>query len=73
MFIEIPPKVDRILKTLEKAGFEAYAVGGCVRDRVLSDTPDDWDLPLLPAGAGKKPFSQNHRYRPAAWYSYGTS
>ena len=44
MFIEIPPKVDRILKTLEKAGFEAYAVGGCVRDRVLSDTPDDWDI-----------------------------
>ena len=44
MFIEIPPKVDRILKTLEKAGFEAYAGGGCVRDRVLSDTPDDWDI-----------------------------
>ena len=44
MFIEIPPKVDRILKTLEKAGFEAYAVGGCVRDRVLSDTRDDWHI-----------------------------
>ena len=30
--------------TLEQAGFEAYLVGGCVRDLILGKTPKDWDL-----------------------------
>ena len=34
----------RILRTLEKAGFEAYAVGGCVRDTLLDRQPGDWDI-----------------------------
>ncbi len=32
MKFEIPSKVETIIHTLEAAGFEAYAVGGCVRD-----------------------------------------
>ena len=32
------------MEKLEKAGYEAYAVGGCVRDKLLDITPDDWDI-----------------------------
>lgn len=44
MKIQLPEKVKKIIDTLEKAGYEAYAVGGCVRDSVLGRTPDDWDI-----------------------------
>lgn len=40
----IPLVVRNINETLEKAGFEAYLVGGCVRDLMLSKTPKDWDF-----------------------------
>lgn len=39
MKFEIPSKVETIIHTLEAAGFEAYAVGGCVRDALLGRTP----------------------------------
>ena len=42
--IQLPPKVSYIIHTLEAAGFEAYAVGGCVRDTLLGRLPDDWDI-----------------------------
>ena len=42
--IRIPESVERILKTLMEHGYEAYAVGGCVRDAVLGRTPNDWDI-----------------------------
>ncbi len=41
---EIPDEVSRITKTLEKAGFEAFLVGGCVRDIFLGKKPKDWDV-----------------------------
>jgi len=44
MQIKIPQNVEKIIKTLEAAGFEAYAVGGCVRDSLLGRTPNDWDI-----------------------------
>lgn len=44
MQIQLPDKVHKIINTLEEAGFEAYAVGGCVRDSVLGRKPDDWDI-----------------------------
>ena len=44
MHFEIPQKVEIIINTLEEAGFEAYAVGGCVRDALLERTPNDWDI-----------------------------
>lgn len=42
--IELPEKVKDIINTITKAGYEAYAVGGCIRDSILGRTPDDWDI-----------------------------
>ena len=44
MHIELPEKVRTIIEVIEAAGWEAYAVGGCVRDSVLGRVPDDWDI-----------------------------
>lgn len=44
MKIRLPQKVQRIIHRIEEAGFEAYAVGGCVRDTFLGREPDDWDI-----------------------------
>ncbi len=44
MKIQLPEKVNFIIDRLTEHGFEAYAVGGCVRDCVLSRTPQDWDI-----------------------------
>lgn len=44
MKIELPEKVSQIIKQIQAAGFEAYAVGGCVRDSILGRVPDDWDI-----------------------------
>lgn len=41
---DVPPEVQQVASTLEKAGFEAYLVGGCVRDLVLNRIPKDWDI-----------------------------
>src|SRR5581483_134831 len=40
----IPTEVKNILAALKKAGFEAYIVGGCVRDFLLGHEPKDWDV-----------------------------
>ncbi len=42
--IKLPEKVKYIISQLEQAGFEAYAVGGCVRDCLLGRNPNDWDV-----------------------------
>jgi tRNA nucleotidyltransferase (CCA-adding enzyme) len=42
--MEIHPKVKEILEGLEQAGYEAYIVGGCVRDTLMGRTPTDWDI-----------------------------
>lgn len=42
--ISIPAAVSRLLGALRRAGFEAYVVGGCVRDSLLGRTPGDWDI-----------------------------
>lgn len=42
--IEIPEKAASIIRRLEQAGYEAYAVGGCVRDSIIGRVPDDWDI-----------------------------
>lgn len=44
MYLELPSKVSRILMVLQSHGYEAFAVGGCVRDAVLGRRPDDWDI-----------------------------
>lgn len=42
--IQLPEKVNTIIETLQSHGYEAYAVGGCVRDSLLGRTPGDWDI-----------------------------
>ena len=42
--ITIPDYVYAVLETIERAGFEAYAVGGCCRDAMLGRKPQDWDI-----------------------------
>lgn len=42
--MKLPKHVKAIITTLEHAGFEGYAVGGCVRDTLLGKEPDDWDI-----------------------------
>lgn len=44
MKIAMPEKVKQIIKSLMANGYEAYAVGGCVRDSILLKEPDDWDI-----------------------------
>ena len=42
--MKIPAEVKNVLKILEKGGFSAYIVGGCVRDLLLGKEPKDWDV-----------------------------
>lgn len=42
--LTIPKQVKDVLKALNDAGFEAYIVGGCVRDLLLGKKPKDWDI-----------------------------
>ncbi len=42
--IKIPNYAAKALKTLEEGGFEAWCVGGCVRDAVCGIVPHDWDI-----------------------------
>lgn len=44
MKIAIPEKAQFIINTITEAGFEAYVVGGCVRDSLLGRIPQDWDI-----------------------------
>lgn len=42
--IEVPEAAKEILSQLNDHGFEAYVVGGCVRDSLLGRIPEDWDI-----------------------------
>lgn len=42
--LQLPENVQKIITTLQMYGYEAYAVGGCVRDSLLNRTPGDWDI-----------------------------
>lgn len=44
MRITIPKDAKNILDTMHQAGFEAYVVGGCVRDALIGRVPGDWDI-----------------------------
>lgn len=44
MVIKLPEKVKYIIDTIIGAGYEAYAVGGCIRDSILGREPNDWDI-----------------------------
>ncbi|MDF2804532.1 MAG: hypothetical protein K0S61_4437 [Anaerocolumna sp.] len=44
MKIQLPQNVDYIINELGNNGYEAFAVGGCVRDSILEREPEDWDI-----------------------------
>lgn len=44
MTMVLPQFIQEILSELQRAGFEAYLVGGCVRDSILGRVPGDWDI-----------------------------
>lgn len=44
LYLEVPAHVKRVCSLLSGAGYEAYVVGGCVRDRLLGREPHDWDV-----------------------------
>ena len=41
---KIPSEIKIVAETIERGGFEAYLIGGCVRDLLLNRTPKDWDF-----------------------------
>ena len=53
MELQVPVAVQTLLSALRQAGFEAYAVGGCVRDTLLQKQPHDWDHHFGVAGANE--------------------
>lgn len=42
--MKIPKEIEKITEKLEEEGFEAFVVGGCVRDSLLEKSPNDWDI-----------------------------
>ncbi len=44
MYINMPSHIEKCIKFIEKNGFEAYIVGGCVRDSIIGKNPNDWDI-----------------------------
>jgi putative nucleotidyltransferase with HDIG domain len=44
LILKIPQEVSQVTDRLEKSGFEAYLVGGCVRDLLMDREPKDWDI-----------------------------
>ena len=63
MIIKLPENAKKILDTMHEAGYEAYVVGGCVRDALLSREPGDWDITTnaLPEDI-KKLFTTGNRF-----------
>ena len=60
--IILPEAVKKIINVLQSAGYEAWAVGGCVRDSILHREPDDWDITTV--------VSSYSGYRYSAWNSH---
>jgi len=42
--VKIPREIRLIIKKLKENGFQAYIVGGCVRDILRNKKPNDWDI-----------------------------
>ncbi|MEA2098127.1 MAG: hypothetical protein U9P70_03585 [Patescibacteria group bacterium] len=66
--MQIPKEVQTITEKIEKRGFEAYIVGGCVRDFLLDRNSKDWDITT-----NAKP-KEIQRIFPASFYNntFGT-
>lgn len=59
--IKAPEQVKTALRLLQENGFESYAVGGCVRDSLLGNTPDDWDITTSARPQETEAVFQNYR------------
>ena len=59
--MQIPDSIHFVLKTLEAHGFEAYTVGGAVRDMLLGKTADDWDVTTIALPQQVKACFTNYR------------
>ena len=44
MIIELPKNIEFVINQLKAGGFEAYVVGGCIRDLLMNKKPKDWDI-----------------------------
>lgn len=73
LHIEIPAEVTQILETLHAHGYEAYVVGGCVRDALLCRAPGRLGYHHIRASsAGEGPVSSYRRYWDPARNGHGT-
>ena len=67
----LPKSVEFAIKTIEQSGFEAYVVGGCVRDSLLGKTPDDWDITTSALPMDIQNIFKNHQVFPTG-INHGT-
>jgi poly(A) polymerase len=44
LYIAVPLNVNKVLRRLKRFGYQAYLVGGCVRDTLIGKVPKDWDI-----------------------------
>lgn len=73
MRIEVPEKAEKIIDALQEHGYDAYVVGGCVRDSLLHRSPADWDITTSATPEEvKKNFQENGGYRNPAWHCNST-
>ena len=63
MKIVLPNKVLMIILNLQMHGYDAYAVGGCVRDSILAKKPQDWDITTSAKPADQTDVPQDRGYR----------
>ncbi len=61
MYFSLPEKVNKIIKLLKDNGFEAYAVGGCVRDTVMGIPANDFDITTSALPEETKKVFSNYR------------
>lgn len=59
--IQLPKTVKQILNRLSESGFEAYIVGGCVRDCIMGKEPNDWDITTSALPSEVKTVFENER------------
>ena len=61
MRIQLPKKIEYVISLFQQAGFEVFAVGGCIRDSLLGRTPHDWDITTNATPEQIKEVLNNHK------------
>ena len=69
--IKLPKNCERIIDCLNASGFEAYIVGGCVRDSLLNKWPSDWDICTNATPEDMKKVFKNYKIIPTG-IAHGT-